>query len=118
MIVSKSLLALLLIPTLSNSFIPTGSLVHQRSNFHIYAEEFEDLDVEDLKRFIAKKGEREKEEDDIFRGFKDFFEEVDDFVDDAFGRRLGNGAAFYGKRKSKFYGENDINRSFHKVAPY
>lgn len=25
-------------------------------------------------------------------------------------RRLGNGAAFYGKRKSNFYGENDKNK--------
>ena len=30
----------------------------------------------------------------------DFFEELDRFVDDAAGRRLGNGAKFYGKRKS------------------
>ena len=26
------------------------------------------------------------------------------------GRRLGNGASFYGKRKSSFYGEDDSNR--------
>ena len=28
-------------------------------------------------------------------------------MDDASARRLGNGAKFYGKRKSNFYGEND-----------
>jgi len=37
-------------------------------------------------------------------------EEVDRFADDAMGRRLGNGASFYGKRKSSFYGEDDSNR--------
>ena len=31
----------------------------------------------------------------------------DNFIDDAFSRKLGNGAAFYGKRQSSFYGEND-----------
>merc|ERR1719188_568077 len=36
-----------------------------------------------------------------------FFTELDNFMDDAFSRRLGNGAAFYGKRKSSFYGSED-----------
>ena len=40
--------------------------------------------------------------------FGKFFEELDAFVDDATNRRLGNGAAFYGKRKSAFYGEQDF----------
>jgi hypothetical protein len=40
--------------------------------------------------------------------FGKFFEELDSFVDDATNRRLGNGAAFYGKRKSAFYGEEDF----------
>lgn len=40
--------------------------------------------------------------------FAKFFEELDAFVDDATNRRLGNGAAFYGKRKSSFYGEEDF----------
>ena len=35
---------------------------------------------------------------------------VDDFVDDATSRRLGNGSEFYGKRKSSFYGKNDSNK--------
>lgn len=30
--------------------------------------------------------------------------------DDAAGRRLGNGAKFYGKRRSSFYGEEDTDR--------
>jgi len=39
--------------------------------------------------------------------FANFLEELDNFVDDATSRRLGNGAAFYGKRKSSFYGNED-----------
>ena len=42
--------------------------------------------------------------------FSDFLRELDNFVDDAANRRLGNGAKFYGKRKSSFYGEDDPNR--------
>ena len=33
-----------------------------------------------------------------------FLRELDNFADDAMGRRLGNGSKFYGKRKSSFYG--------------
>ena len=32
---------------------------------------------------------------------------LDDFVDDAMDRKLGNGDKFYGKRKSNFYGAGD-----------
>ena len=42
--------------------------------------------------------------------FNDFLQELDNFVDDAANRRLGNGAKFYGKRKSSFYGDDDPNR--------
>jgi len=42
--------------------------------------------------------------------FANFFDELDAFVDDATSRRLGNGAQYYGKRKSGFYGDNDTNR--------
>lgn len=48
--------------------------------------------------------------DGIFGGIKSFFKELDNFIDDAFARRLGNGSAFYGKRKSNFYGELDKNK--------
>jgi len=44
-------------------------------------------------------------------------EEVDAFVDDATNRRMGNGAAFYGKRKSEFYGKDDIKKKKNKNAP-
>jgi hypothetical protein len=46
----------------------------------------------------------------IFAGISNFFEELDAFIDDASARRLGAGAAFYGKRKSNFYGTEDRNR--------
>ena len=39
-----------------------------------------------------------------------FLEQLDSFADDAMGRRLGNGAKFYGKRRSSFYGEDDVMR--------
>jgi hypothetical protein len=42
--------------------------------------------------------------------FQRFLDEVDKFADDAVGRRLGNGAKFYGKRKSSFYGDDDAER--------
>lgn len=51
-------------------------------------------------------------------GIGDFFsgigQALDDFADDAMDRKLGNGAAFYGKRKSEFYGKDDDMR---KVNP-
>jgi len=43
----------------------------------------------------------------LFGAVGNFFEELDAFLDDATARRLGNGAAFYGKRRSNFYGKND-----------
>jgi len=42
--------------------------------------------------------------------FSNFFQELDNFVDDATSRRLGAGQAFYGKRKSSFYGEDDSGK--------
>ena len=48
--------------------------------------------------------------------FQNFFEELDAFVDDATSRRLGNGAQYYGKRKSSFYGKDDANRKADKVS--
>lgn len=52
-----------------------------------------------------------------FQGVKNFFAELDAFIDDASARRLGNGAAFYGKRKSNFYGENDKMRKSDRDTP-
>ena len=54
---------------------------------------------------------------DFFSGVKDFFQELDNFLDDATARRLGNGAAFYGKRKSNFYGKNDKNKKSDPSRP-
>ncbi|KAJ8609820.1 hypothetical protein CTAYLR_008118 [Chrysophaeum taylorii] len=39
--------------------------------------------------------------------FKKMSQEIDNMVDDAMMKKLGNGDAFYGKRKSNFYGAND-----------
>ena len=48
--------------------------------------------------------------------FQGFQEELDAFADDAMGRRFGNGAKFYGKRKSKFYGEEDEYKKRNKYV--
>ena len=53
----------------------------------------------------------------FFQGVSNFFQEIDNFLDDASARRLGNGAAFYGKRKSNFYGEQDKNRKTDAFTP-
>ena len=53
----------------------------------------------------------------IFDKMNQFFEELDAFVDDATSRRLGAGAAFYGKRKSNFYGEDDKGKKKDKSVP-
>jgi hypothetical protein len=61
------------------------------------------------------KGEGEKGSSPF--GFvSNFFSELDAFVDDATNRRLGNGAAFYGKRKSAFYGEGDLQKKIDRNA--
>merc|ERR1711966_71026 len=59
---------------------------------------------------MANQEEPEQDNGGIFGAIGNFFDELDAFVDDATSRRLGNGAAFYGKRKSSFYGENDVNK--------
>lgn len=53
----------------------------------------------------------------FFGAIGDFFNELDAFVDDATSRRLGSGSAFYGKRKSSFYGKNDKNRKSDRDTP-
>jgi hypothetical protein len=52
----------------------------------------------------------------IFDKVGEFFEELDAFVDDATSRRLGNGSKFYGKRRSKFYGEQDKDRKLDRTV--
>lgn len=49
--------------------------------------------------------------------FEKFFTDLDDFIDDATSRRLGAGAAFYGKRKSRFYGNDDTGRKRDRSVP-
>jgi hypothetical protein len=58
--------------------------------------------------------EEDEKKGGIFGGISNFFEELDAFVDDATSRRLGAGAAFYGKRKSSFYGKNDKMKKLDK----
>jgi hypothetical protein len=53
----------------------------------------------------------------FFKAVGDVFAELDAFVDDASARRLGNGAAFYGKRKSNFYGDQDKNKKVDRSMP-
>ena len=48
---------------------------------------------------------------DPLGALKRFGQGLDDFVDDAMARKLGNGAEFYGKRKSNFYGADDPMKS-------
>lgn len=61
--------------------------------------------------------ENDSKEGGFFQGISNFLQEIDNFMDDASARRLGNGAAFYGKRKSNFYGENDKNRKADSFTP-
>ena len=63
-------------------------------------------------RFMSSDNESKK--GGIFSAIGNFFGELDAFVDDATNRRLGGGAAFYGKRKSSFYGEEDIGKKSNK----
>lgn len=63
--------------------------------------------------------ERDEEEEDLPKKkgfFANFFQELDAFVDDATSRRLGNGAQYYGKRKSSFYGADDSNKKRDSVV--
>ena len=85
----RSIFLLLSILAISLAFAPTSPNPHRNSSTQLY------------------EGQK--------KGFlSGFFEELDAFVDDATNRRLGNGAAFYGKRKSSFYGEGDFQKKLDK----
>jgi hypothetical protein len=66
-------------------------------------------------RVLFASGESEPQKKGGF--FANFFEELDAFVDDATSRRLGAGSAFYGKRKSNFYGASDKGRKMNRDMP-
>lgn len=70
-----------------------------------------------VERHSVSVGAANDGKNDFFGGVKEFFQELDNFLDDATARRLGNGAAFYGKRKSNFYGKNDKNRKSDPSRP-
>ena len=60
-----------------------------------------------------EKDQKEKEKpltEKISNFFTSFNEELDAFTDDAINRRFGNGAKFYGMRKSNMYGSDDPMR--------
>mmetsp|Transcript_22105 Transcript_22105/g.68143 ORF Transcript_22105/g.68143 Transcript_22105/m.68143 type:complete len:145 (-) Transcript_22105:27-461(-) len=72
-----------------------------------------DEDADDL-AFLGKKMKEKQAEAsgfDVFGAMKRFGQGLDDFVDDAMMRKLGNGAEFYGKRKSNFYGKDDVMKA-------
>ena len=71
--------------------------------------------IECTKVFAAGKDDDSK--GGFMQGVSNFFSELDAFVDDATSRRLGNGAAFYGKRKSNFYGSKDKMKKNQRDAP-
>ena len=93
---ANSLLVKAFTPSSSNIISPSQSKSNKSSSksTQLYAEE------EKKKGFLAS-----------------FFDELDAFVDDATNRRLGNGAAFYGKRKSAFYGEEDFMKKLDNSVP-
>lgn len=61
--------------------------------------------------------DEEEAQGGVFGAIGNFFAELDAFVDDATSRRLGAGSAFYGKRKSSFYGETDKNKKKVRDTP-
>jgi len=84
----STLFVLAAVLLVSEGFTPTSTPRSSRTGMQLFAEK--------------KEGGNP-----IFGAISNFFEELDAFVDDATARRLGNGAAYYGKRKSSFYGSND-----------
>ena len=74
--------------------------------------EADDEDAADL-AFLgrAMKAKKKTGGFDPLGALKRFGKGLDDFVDDAMDRKLGNGAEFYGKRKSNFYGADDPMKS-------
>ncbi len=99
-ILAVALIAVVVTQTTAFSIVPCTSLSSWPSTSSLF-ESFDDGEQPKKKGFFAN-----------------FFEELDAFVDDATSRRLGNGAQYYGKRKSSFYGENDANRKKDKVCVY
>merc|ERR1719198_2107177 len=49
---------------------------------------------------------------------KGFWEEFDAVVDDFLNKRLGGGEIYYGARQSKFYGDDDRERSNEEFGKY
>jgi hypothetical protein len=60
---------------------------------------------------------RGNQNNNLFDSIGNFFKELDAFVDDATNRRLGNGWRYYGKRKSNFYGDDDVGKKIDMDLP-
>ena len=75
----------------------------------------DDINLELFRKKLEKMEENEKPIGEKIGNFlSNFAEELDAFSDDIINRRMGNGAKFYGKRKSAFYGEDDQYRKKNK----
>ena len=95
-----------------SSSINTQSTTALSESFYNYGKDAPDGEYNNVNGGAAEQPTTQKS-----KGFfANFFEELDAFVDDATSRRLGNGASFYGKRKSSFYGENDVNKKRNRVS--
>jgi len=99
----RIVLVILSLQTCMSFFIQRTSR-HDFSSLLVRRVQNNDQDVETPKMKIENKN------NNIFDSIGNFFRELDAFVDDATNRRLGNGWRYYGKRKSSFYGEDDIGR--------
>mmetsp|Transcript_12183 Transcript_12183/g.36187 ORF Transcript_12183/g.36187 Transcript_12183/m.36187 type:complete len:156 (-) Transcript_12183:27-494(-) len=67
----------------------------------------EDAEMMDFMRGKMKEAAAPPSMPNPFDALKRFGQGLDDFIDDAMMRKLGNGEKFYGKRKSDFYGKDD-----------
>lgn len=98
--------------THKSSSINTQSTTALSESFYNYGKDAPDGEYNNVNGGAAEQPTTQKS-----KGFfANFFEELDAFVDDATSRRLGNGAQYYGKRKSSFYGENDVNKKRDRVS--
>lgn len=102
------ILLILVLISSSNGFIPTSrqtNIVRSHCRYQSSLTILQSVGDDD-----NNNGNKSGKGNGFLQGFQNFLTELDNFMDDASARRLGNGAAFYGKRKSNFYGKNDKNK--------
>ena len=79
--------------------------------------DIDDVNIELYRKKLQKMEDNQRPlGEKIGQFWQNFQEELDAFADDAVSHRLGNGARFYGKRKSNFYGTNDTYRKKNKFV--